>query len=61
MRLDLDMAAVATQANVGGGTSAHAVARSQGLSDLVLPAVQIGTQGNALGNFHGFWVAGSLL
>jgi uncharacterized membrane protein len=61
MRLDLDMAAVASQANVGGGTSALAVARSLGRSDLVLPAVLIGSLGNALGNFLGFWVAGSQL
>jgi len=61
MRLDLDMAAVASQANVGGGTSALALARSLGRGDLVLPAVLIGSLGNALGNFLGFWVAGSLL
>jgi uncharacterized membrane protein len=61
MGLDLDTAAVASQANVGGGTSALALARSLGRGDLVLPAVLIGSLGNALGNFLGFWVAGSLL
>ncbi|HSA56687.1 MAG TPA: DUF819 family protein [Gemmatimonadaceae bacterium] len=61
MRLDADMAAVASQANVGGSTSALALARSLGRSDLVLPAVLIGSLGNAVGNFFGFWVAGSLL
>lgn len=61
MRLDLDMAAVASQANVGGSTSALALARSLGRGDLVLPAVLIGALGNAIGNFLGFWVAGSLL
>jgi uncharacterized membrane protein len=58
--MDLDMAAVASQANVGGGTSALALARSLGRSDLVLPAVLIGSLGNAVGNFIGFWVAGTL-
>jgi uncharacterized membrane protein len=57
LRLDPAMAAVASQANVGGGTSALACARSLGRVDLVLPAVLVGSVGNALGNFLGFWVA----
>ena len=61
LRMDVDIAAVASQANVGGGTSALALARSLGRSDLVLPAVLIGSLGNAIGTFLGFWVAGALL
>ncbi len=61
MKLDLDMAAVASQANVGGGTSALALARSLGRNDLVLPAVLLGSLGNALGTFLGFWAAGQLM
>lgn len=61
LRFDVDIAAVASQANVGGGTSALALARSLGRGDLVLPAVLIGSLGNAIGTFLGFWVAGSLL
>jgi len=61
LRMDVDIAAVASQANVGGGTSALALARSLGRSDLVLPAVLIGSLGTALGTFLGFWVAGALL
>jgi uncharacterized membrane protein len=60
MRVDPDMAAVASQANVGGGTSALALARSLGRADLVLPAVLIGSLGNAVGNFFAFWVAAIL-
>ena len=60
LRLDPAMAAVASQANVGGATSALACARSLGRMDLVLPAVLVGSVGNALGNFVGFWVAGVL-
>jgi uncharacterized membrane protein len=60
MRLDLDVASVASQANVGGGTSALAVARSLGRGDLVLPAVLIGSLGNAVGTFLGFWAAEAL-
>jgi len=61
LRMDVDIASVASQANVGGGTSALALARSLGRSDLVLPAVLIGSLGNAIGTFLGFWVSGSLL
>ena len=60
LRIDLDIAAVASQANVGGSTSALALARSLGRADLVLPAVLIGSLGNAIGTFLGFWVAGRL-
>jgi uncharacterized membrane protein len=57
LKLDPALAAVASQANVGGGTSALALARSLGRADLVLPAVLIGSLGNAVGNFLAFWVA----
>lgn len=61
MGLDLAAASVASQANVGGGTSALALARSLGRKDLVLPAVLLGALGNALGTFLGFWAAEWLL
>jgi len=61
LRMDVDIAAVASQANIGGGTSALALARSLGRGDLVLPGVLIGSLGNAIGTFLGFWVAGVLL
>jgi uncharacterized membrane protein len=54
------LSAVASQANIGGGTSALAVARSLGRGDLVLPAILIGSLGNAIGNFLGFWTAEQL-
>lgn len=59
-RVDPAIACVASQANVGGGTSALALARSLGRNDLVLPAVLVGSLGNALGTYLGFWVAGIL-
>lgn len=59
-RMDPDVAAVASQANVGGGTSALALARSLGRDDLVLPAVLIGSLGTALGTFLGFWTVALL-
>ena len=61
LRLDPDVAAVASQANVGGSTSALALARSLGRGDLVVPGVLVGALGNALGTFLGFWAAGRLL
>ena len=60
LRFDPAMAAVASQANIGGSTSALALARSLARPDLALPAVLIGALGNALGTFLGFWVASLL-
>ncbi|MEO0559797.1 MAG: DUF819 family protein, partial [Bacteroidota bacterium] len=60
-KVDVAIAAVTSQANVGGGTSALALARSLGRDDLVLPAVLVGSLGTALGTFLGFWTAGVLL
>ena len=60
LRLEPPLAAVASQANIGGGTSALALARSLGRSDLVLPAVLVGSLGTALGSYLGFFTAGLL-
>lgn len=53
-------AAVASQANIGGATSALALARALGRTDLVLPAILLGSAGLAVGTFLGFTVAGLL-
>jgi uncharacterized membrane protein len=60
LRFDLSMAAVASQANIGGGTSALALARSLGRPDLVLPAILVGSLGTALGTYLGFAMAAAL-
>ncbi len=57
LRVDWDMAAVASQANIGGSTSVLALARSLGRSDLVLPAILVGALGNGLGTYLGFLTA----
>jgi uncharacterized membrane protein len=54
------LAAIASQANIGGGTTALALARSLAREDLVLPAILVGSVGTALGTFVGFWVVGLL-
>ena len=61
LRLDWEVAAVASQANVGGATSALALARSLGRSDLVLPGVLVGSLGYGLGTYLGFLTAEFLL
>ena len=61
LKLDPAIAAVASQANIGGSTSALALARSLGRNDLVLPAVLLGSLGLAIGTFLGFLTAEQLL
>lgn len=57
---DWDMIAIVSQANVGGSTSAIAIAESLKRNELVLPAILVGTLGNALGTYLGFLVVGIL-
>jgi len=60
LRYDPDAAAIASQANIGGGTTALALARSLGRPELVLPAILVGSLGTAIGTFVGFFIAGVL-
>lgn len=53
-RIDLALASVASQANVGGGTTAMALARSLGRPDLAVPGILAGSLGTAAGTFIGF-------
>lgn len=59
-KLDWDTAAVASQANIGGSSSALALAKSLDRMDLYLPAILVGSLGNGLGTYLGFMVAGWL-
>jgi uncharacterized membrane protein len=61
LRIDPVVAAVASQANIGGGTTALAVARSLGRPDLVLPGMLVGSLGTALGTALGFFTVDWLL
>jgi len=57
---DWDMVSIASQANVGGGTSAIALAETFNRKELILPAILVGTLGNALGTYLGFMVVSLL-
>lgn len=54
LKFDWDIVAIASQANVGGSGSALALARSLNREELLLPAILIGTLGNALGTYLAF-------
>ena len=51
---DWEMVAIASQANIGGGTTAIALAESFNRKELILPGILVGTLGNALGTYLGF-------
>ncbi|MEL6917595.1 MAG: DUF819 family protein, partial [Bacteroidota bacterium] len=53
---DWEMIAIVSQANVGGGTTAIALAESFQRKELILPAILVGTLGNALGTYLGFFM-----
>lgn len=59
-RTDPDVIAIASTANIGGATTAFALAESFGRKDLVLPGILAGTLGTALGTYVGLAVAGLL-
>ncbi|PZX47519.1 DUF819 family protein [Algoriphagus chordae] len=59
-KIDWDLIAVASQANVGGNTTALASAESLNRPDLLIPGVLVGSFGNALGTYAGFFIAGML-
>lgn len=54
---DWALLGIASQANIGGATSALALAKSLNRPDLQLPAVLVGTLGNALGTYMGILLA----
>ncbi len=53
---DWEMIAIVSQANIGGGATAIALAETFDRKDLVLPAILVGTLGTALGTYLGFFV-----
>jgi uncharacterized membrane protein len=61
LKFDWDVIAIASQANVGGASSAMALAKSLKREDLLLPAIVVGSLGVGLGTYVGFLVAEVLL
>ncbi len=57
---DWAIIAVASNANIGGATSAGVLATAIGRGDLRLPGILAGSLGNALGTYAGFVVVGLL-
>lgn len=60
LRLDPDLLAIASSANIGGATSAVALAEVREREDLLLPGLLAGTLGTASGTYAGFAI-GSML
>lgn len=57
---DWEMIALTSQANIGGGTTAIALAETFGRKELIVPAILVGSLGNALGTYLGFLVVNFL-
>lgn len=57
---DWEMIAIASQANIGGGTTAIALAETFGRKELMLPAILVGSLGTALGTYLGFLIVAIL-
>jgi uncharacterized membrane protein len=56
-RQDWAMIAVASNANVGGASTAGVLATALGRDELRLPGILVGSLGNALGTYAGIFVA----
>ncbi len=60
LRIEPEVIAVASVANIGGSAVAPAIAEGVGRPNLALPGVLVGLLGTALGTYAGFWVAALL-
>ena len=59
-KMDWAIVAIASQANIGGASTALALSKSFNRTDLLLPAILVGSLGTGLGTYLGFLVAGML-
>ncbi|MEL6674770.1 MAG: DUF819 family protein [Bacteroidota bacterium] len=55
---DWSLIAIASQSNIGGGSTGLALTNVMGRPELALPAVLVGSLGNGLGTYAGFAIAG---
>jgi uncharacterized membrane protein len=60
LRFDPDLVAIASSANIGGATTAVALAEVRGREDLLLPGLLAGTLGTASGTYAGFAIGSAL-
>jgi uncharacterized membrane protein len=60
LKYGIEDAVICSNANVGGATTAAAMAIAKGWPSLVVPAILVGTLGNVIGNIAGIFV-GTLL
>ena len=58
IKMDWKIMAIASQANIGGASTALALSKSFNRDDLLLPAILVGSLGTGLGTYMGFLVAG---
>lgn len=59
-RFNLEEIIIASNANIGGPTTAAAMAIAKGWNALIVPAILVGTLGYVLGNYYGIF-AGTLV
>ncbi|MFK7830173.1 MAG: DUF819 family protein [Congregibacter sp.] len=57
LKIDSKVIAIASQANIGGASSAMAIAGARGTPHLILPGIAVGLLGTALGNYVGLLIA----
>ncbi len=57
-KLSVEELCIASNANVGGPTTAAAMAISKGWTELVLPAMLVGVWGYIVGNYFGLFIGG---
>jgi uncharacterized membrane protein len=57
LKIDSKIIAIASQANIGGASSAMAIAGARGTPHLILPGIAVGLLGTALGNYVGLLIA----
>jgi uncharacterized membrane protein len=57
LKMNADVLSIASQANVGGATTAMSLAAARRRPDLILPGVAAGMLGNAVGNYVGIAIA----
>lgn len=56
MHFGIEEAMVCSNANIGGGSTAMALAIAKNWTELIIPGLLVGTLGNVIGNFFGILI-----